>query len=81
MLARIRQVATIAQDLEEATGRFSRVLSIEPTRWGDLPAYGLRNAILPTGRGICQRLSGQSGLRTQLEDPFLKHPAAERNTD
>ena len=51
MLTRIRQVATITHDLDRAVGLYSRVLGIQATPSRELPAYGLRNAILPTGRG------------------------------
>ena len=51
MLDRLRQVAFLVPDLEAARGLYRRYLGMEPCFSEDLSYYGLRNAVMPAGRG------------------------------
>lgn len=53
MLKSIRQVAVIVNNLEEGVGLYAQLLGLKPSRYGELPQYGLKNAILPVGEGAC----------------------------
>ena len=51
MLDRLRQVAFLVPDLEAARGLYRRYLNMEPCFSEDLSYYGVRNAVMPAGRG------------------------------
>jgi methylmalonyl-CoA epimerase len=50
LLERLRQVALLVRDLEEAGQLYQRVLGMAPCHRGELPQYGLANLVLPAGR-------------------------------
>jgi methylmalonyl-CoA/ethylmalonyl-CoA epimerase len=50
LLERLRQVALLVRDLEEAGQLYQRILGMSPTHRGELPQYGLTNLVLPAGR-------------------------------
>jgi methylmalonyl-CoA epimerase len=50
LLERLRQVALLVRDLEEAGQLYQRVLGMAPCHRGELPQYGLTNLVLPAGR-------------------------------
>ena len=51
MLERLRQIAFLVQDLDEAKDLYRRYLGMESCFSEDLTRYGLKNAVLPAGRG------------------------------
>ncbi len=51
MLDKLRQIAMMVEDLPGAVDLYGRVLGMEPSRTGTLPAFGLDNAVLPAGNG------------------------------
>ena len=51
MLERLRQVAFLVKDLEDAKGLYRRYLGMESCHSEDLTRYGLKNAVLPAGGG------------------------------
>ncbi|MEE8466285.1 MAG: VOC family protein, partial [Dehalococcoidia bacterium] len=65
MLERLRQVAFLVKDLEDAKNLYRRYLGMETCHSEDLSRYGLRNAVLSAGNGtfieLLQPISGGSG--------------------
>ena len=51
MLERLRQIAFLVPDLEAARGLYRRYLNMEPCFSEDLSYYGVRNAVMPAGKG------------------------------
>jgi len=51
MLERLRQVAFLVNDLEDAKNLYRRYLGMETCHSEDLSRYGLQNAVLPAGNG------------------------------
>ena len=51
MLERLRQVAFLVNDLENAKDLYRRYLGMETCHSEDLSRYGLQNAVLPAGNG------------------------------
>jgi len=51
MLDRLRQVAFLVNDIQDASQLYQRVLGLEPSSSQDLPEYGLTSQALPTGGG------------------------------
>ena len=79
MLERLRQIAFLVQDLEEARGLYRRYLGMESCFSEDLSRYGLKNAVLPAGRGtfveLLQPITGESAASLYLarrgQAPYL----------
>ncbi|MEK7806306.1 MAG: VOC family protein, partial [Chloroflexota bacterium] len=51
MLHRLRQVAMMVRDLEQAEETYQRHLGMETCHSEDLSRYGLKNLVLPAGQG------------------------------
>ena len=49
MLDRLRQVAFLVNDVQDASQLYQRVLGLKPSSSQDLPEYGLTSQALPTG--------------------------------
>ena len=79
MLERLRQVAFLVNDLEEAKNLYRRNLGMETCHSEDLSRYGLRNAVLPAGAGTFIELlqpttedsSADRYLQRRGEAPYL----------
>ena len=79
MLHRLRQLAFLVRDLEEAGGLYQRTLGMQPCRAEELPQYGMRNLVLPAGEGtfveLLQPVSDDSAgarfLQRRGEAPYL----------
>ena len=75
MLERLRQIAFLVQDLEEARGLYRRYLlpGMESCFSEDLTRYGLKNAVLPAGRGtfveLLQPVTADSAAARYLARP------------
>ena len=71
MLERLRQVAFLVKDLEDAKALYRRYLGMETCHSEDLSRYGLRNAVLPAGNGtfieLLQPTTGDSSAARYLE--------------
>jgi methylmalonyl-CoA/ethylmalonyl-CoA epimerase len=62
MLDRLRQVAFLVQDLQDAGELYRRILGMEPCCRQDLTEYGLTNLVLPAGEGTFIELLQPTGL-------------------
>ena len=79
MLERLRQVAFMVHDLEEAGELYRRTLGMESIHTEDLSAHGLANLVLPAGNGtfveLLQPISagspGDRFLQRRGEAPYL----------
>jgi methylmalonyl-CoA/ethylmalonyl-CoA epimerase len=71
MLERLRQVAFLVKDLEDAKCLYGRYLGMETCHSEDLSRYGLQNAVLPAGNGtfieLLQPTTGDSSAARYLE--------------
>jgi hypothetical protein len=57
MLDRLRQVAFLVKDLEDAKDMYRRYLGMESCHSEDLSRYGLKNAVIPVGGGTFMKVS------------------------
>jgi methylmalonyl-CoA/ethylmalonyl-CoA epimerase len=79
MLDRLRQVAFLVENLQEAGELYGRILGMEPCRRQDLPEYGLTSLVLPAGQGTFVELLQPAGpdspaaryLERRGEAPYL----------
>jgi methylmalonyl-CoA/ethylmalonyl-CoA epimerase len=79
MLERLRQVALLVRDLQDAGQLYHHILGMEPCCSTDLPEYGLTNLVLPAGNGtfveLLQPTSPDSAAARYLErrgeSPYL----------
>ena len=79
MLHRLRQMAFLVRDLEEAGELYGRTLGMRSCRAEELPQYGMRNLVLPAGEGtfveLLQPVSEDSAaarfLQRRGEAPYL----------
>ena len=79
MLHRLRQVALLVRDLEDAGQLYQRILGLESCFAEELPQYGLTNRVLPAGEGtfieLLQPTSTDSAavrfLERRGEAPYL----------
>jgi len=60
MLHKLRQIAMMVEDLPEAIDLYGRALGMTPSRTGELPQFGLDNAVLPAGNGTFVELLAPS---------------------
>ncbi|PKB70640.1 MAG: hypothetical protein BZY87_08885 [SAR202 cluster bacterium Io17-Chloro-G6] len=71
MLERLRQVAFLVRDLEDAKELYRRYLGMETCHTEDLSHYGLNNAVLPAGNGtfieLLQPTAADSSAARYLE--------------
>ncbi|MCH7606282.1 MAG: VOC family protein, partial [Chloroflexi bacterium] len=79
MLERLRQVAFMVRDLEEARELYRRTLGMEACHSEDLSQFGLENLVLPAGNGTFVELLQPTGenspgcrfLERRGEAPYL----------
>ena len=79
MLHKLRQIAMMVNDLPESIDLYGRILGMEASRVGELPQFGLKNAVLPAGNGTFVELlapsdQGSAGarfLQRRGEAPYL----------
>jgi catechol 2,3-dioxygenase-like lactoylglutathione lyase family enzyme len=80
MLDRLRQVAFLVKDLQEAGELYRRILGMEPCCHQDLTEYGLTNLVLPAGGGTFVELLQPAAtdspaaaryLERRVEAPYL----------
>ena len=79
MLHKLRQIAMMVNDVAEATDLYARVLGMHAARVGELPEFGLKNAVLPAGNGTFVELlaptdevsAGARFLQRRGEAPYL----------
>ena len=71
MLERLRQVAFLVKDLEDAKDLYRQYLGMETCHSEDLSRYGLQNAVLPAGKGtfveLLQPTAGDTSAARYLE--------------
>ena len=71
MLDRLRQVAFLVKDLEDAKDMYRRYLGMESCHSEGLSRYGLKNAVIPVGGGtfieLLQPTTGDSSAARYLE--------------
>ena len=71
MLERLRQVAFLVKDLDDAKELYRRYLGMETCHSEDLSRYGLQNAVLPAGNGtfieLLQPTTSNSSAARYLE--------------
>ena len=73
MLERLRHVAFLVKDLEDAKDLYRRYLGMETCHSEDLSRYGLQNAVLPAGNGTFIEL-----LQPELLQPTAGDSSAAR---
>ena len=79
MLHKLRQIAMMVNDLPESIDLYGRILGMEASRVGELPQFGLKNAVLPAGNGTFVELlapsdqdsAGARFLQRRGEAPYL----------
>ena len=79
MLHKLRQIAMMVNDVPEAIDLYGSVLGMQPSRIGELPQFGLKNAVLPAGNGTFVELlaptdessAGARFLQRRGEAPYL----------
>ncbi len=79
MLHKLRQIAMMVDDLPNGIDLYQKVLGMSPSRTGELPQFGLHNAVLPAGNGTFVELlapssdesAGARFLNRRGEAPYL----------
>lgn len=54
-------VAVATRDLDAAVATYRENFGLEAERWGDVPALGIRNAVLPVGKAFIELITPLTG--------------------